>query len=189
MKSRLYRFRVLTLGLLLAAMAVTGMQIVNARQERPGQPNPLTFLKRALEEAGAPALTTQQEEQLTSLITAYRETRRAQIPNEAVRAAHEAYDAAILAGNEAAAQTQAANFASVLAAQNAARLKDETTFKIDALAILTSAQKTALGAELMPRILNMLAGGPGGPGGPGRGPRPGGPDGSSLNPGIKRRPN
>ena len=189
MKSRFFKFKVLPLGLVLAAMAVTGMQIVNARQDRPLPPNPLTFLRHALEEASAPALTTQQEEQLTALITAFHEARRSQIPNESVRVAHESYDAAILAGNEGTAQAQAAAFANVLAAQTAARLKEETTFKINALEILSSAQKAAIGEELLPKILNRLAGGPLGPVGPGRGLRPGGPDGLSIPPGMRRRPN
>jgi hypothetical protein len=191
MKTRFPKFSVLSLCLLLATLAVTGMQIVNARQDRPFPPNPLTFLKRALEEASAPALTTQQEERLTTLITAFVESRQPPTPDATVKAAHDAYDAAILAGDAAAAQAQATTLANALAVHNAARLKAEASFKIDALEILTSAQKTALGAEELPRVLNILGGGPRGPGGPGRpgrGLQPGGPDGPPTNPAIKRRP-
>ena len=188
MINRFLNFKSLSLALLLATLAVSGWQNVIARQDRPSPPGPLVFLKRALEQASAPALTTQQEEQLTQLITTFREFRQSQTPDATVKAAHDAYEAAILAGNVSAAQAQATTLANALAAQNATRLKAEASFKIDVLEILTSAQKSAIGTEELPMVLNGLAGGPGGPGRPGRGPRFGGPDDSSAPPAIRRRP-
>ena len=69
--------------------------------------DPLRGLKRALEQAGALALTTTQEEQLKTLIQTYRDSQTHE-PSEALQAALDAYDAAILAGNQAAANAQAA---------------------------------------------------------------------------------
>lgn len=165
------------LSLMLVSLLAGGLYIANAGQgtgQGPGQgagqgiarrmagpPNPVTFVKRALEGANAPALTTQQEEQLTQLITNFRETRQAQTPDDSVKAAHDAYDAAILAGDEATAQAQAAVLASALAAQNASRLKAEASFKIAALAVLSSEQKTALSNDGLTRLISALAGGPG----------------------------
>lgn len=197
MKNRFLLFngitRIATLSLLVTGLTVGSMHIAQAQQDsprRPGRPpNPLGFLKHALEESSAPALTTQQEEQLTQLVTSFRESRAAQTPNEAGRTVHEAYDAAILAGDEAAAQTQAITLANAIAAQNVARLKAEASFKIVALGVLSSEQKTALGTNFLPRVLNTLAGGPGGPGGPAKGPGRMGPaNGSAPNPAIRRRP-
>lgn len=191
MKNRMQMFRVISLSLLLVCLVAGGLSIASAGQDEPRRPrSPLGFLKHALEEASAPALTTQQEEQLTALITSFHESRKAQGPNEAVRSAHEAYDAAVLSGNESAAQAQAAAFASAMATSNAERLKAEATFKIAALGILTPAQKSAIGNDLLPRVLNSLAGGPAGIGGPVRGPGRMGPppDGAAPPPGMRRRP-
>lgn len=149
-------------------------------------PDPLRGLKRALEQAGATALITTQEEQLKTLIQTYRDNQSHE-PSEEVQAAREAYDAAILAGNQVAANTQAVVLANLHATAMAARLQAAAKFKLDAIAILQTngdqagALRTKFGDEGFLRILGGLTGGGrggagfGGPGqgGPGGG-RPGG---------------
>jgi hypothetical protein len=140
----------------------------------PPQHNPLAVLKHALTEAGAPALSTQQEQQLTQLIEAFRDT-RPDGPSETLAAAHRAYDNAIIAGNLSAANAQAAIIAQQISADINTRLQAEAKFKIDALNVLKSnaSQMAALtqrfGTGGLSHLLNALAGGPGRPGGPGHG--------------------
>jgi hypothetical protein len=152
-------------------------------RERP-QPEPLRGLKHALEEAGAPALSTEQESALKTLVSDFRANLPQ--PDESVRAAHQALDAAILSGNLAAAQAQAAAIANANAVNMTARLRAEAALKIQVLGVLKTneAQLTALvqrfGESGVARLLGSVLGGPGGFGGPGgpRGPEgfgPGGP--------------
>lgn len=153
------------------------------QQGPPGPPqhDPLAGLKHVLTDAGAPALSAEQEQQLMQLI----ETARAnhpkgpnETPNETMDAARRAYDNAIVAGNLAAANAQAAIIAQQISADVSTHLQAEAKFKIEALNVLKSNanQITALtqriGTEGLSHLLNSLAGGPGGPDGPGR---PGGP--------------
>lgn len=184
-------------GVVLLTMLVAA-GLVSAAAQRPGgpqqPPDVLAGLKHALEEAGAPALSTAQEDQLKDLITAFRQAQRQQEPSEALQAAHRAYDAAILAGNLAVAQAQATIIANAQAAAANARLQAHAKLQIDVLNVLkTNANQVALlqqrfGSAGLTHLLAAVAGGgprrgPGGPGGPGRptGPgspgRPGGPDG------------
>jgi hypothetical protein len=90
--------------------------------QRPGgppqPPDILAGLKHALEEAGAPALSSAQETQLEDLIKAFRQAQNQSGPSDAVQAAHRAYDAAILAGNLSAAQSQATIIANALAGRH-----------------------------------------------------------------------
>jgi hypothetical protein len=137
-------------------------------------------LKHALEEAGAPALSSAQEAQLTDLIKAYRQAQSQDQPPDAVQAAHRAYDAAILSGNLSAAQSQAAIIANAQATATNAHLQAQAKFEIDALNVLkaNANQVNALlqrfGTAGLTGILRGLAGGPGG-GGPGGRGGPGGP--------------
>lgn len=177
--------------LLLAALAVAGNTgLVAQGQGRPQGPpdGGLGFLKRAISDAGATALTSDQESQITALVTAFREA-NAPKPNDEVKAAHDAYDAAILAGDLATAQAKAAVLSDLIAAQSKARMQAAAKLEIEVLAILKSggqldALKTKFDDRVV-RIVASLAGGPGfgfggpggrgGPGGPGgmmRGPRP-----------------
>ena len=155
---------------------------------QPGrQHDPLDFLKRALTEANAPALTSQEETQLTELITTFRNG-HVPGPDATLEAAHNAYNNAILAGDLAAAQAQAAIIGSHTAALGTARLQASAKLEIDALAILKSggqldALKQKFGDERVVGIIGSLAGGP--PFGGGRPPgRPEGGPGS----GLGRRP-
>jgi Spy/CpxP family protein refolding chaperone len=199
MKKVIYRWRNVA-GVVLLTMLVV-VSLASAAAQRPtGPPQPpdvLAGLKHALEEAGAPALTAAQEDQLKDLLTAFRQAQRQQEPSETLQAAHRAYDAAILAGNLAAAQAQAAIIANAQAAAGNTRLQAKAKLQIDVLNVLkTNANQVALlqqrfGSAGLTRLLAAVAGGgprrgpggpgglgrPGGPGGPGGPGRPGGPDG------------
>ncbi|MGH9838289.1 MAG: hypothetical protein ACREEM_05860 [Blastocatellia bacterium] len=162
------RYVSITVLLLCAIVA----NVTMAMAQRTPQRDPLASLKRAITEANAPALTTMQETQLNTLITNFKDVLPDE-PDEALEAALDAYDAAILAANLTAAQAQAMIIAARLAQLNNARLQAEAKFKIDALALLQS------GGQLAPlkqkfgddRVLGLVGSlvGRGFGGGPGRG--------------------
>jgi hypothetical protein len=146
----------------------------NALAQRPAG-DPLRGLKRALEQAGALALTTTQEEQLKTLIKTYRDSQTHE-PSDELQAALDAYDAAILAGDQAAANAQAVIIANLRATAMNAHLQAEATFKLAVIALLQTngdqagLLRTKFGDEGFLRILDGLAGGRGGGfGGPGGG--------------------
>lgn len=146
----------------------------NAQTARP-TPDVLRGLKHALETASAPALSSQQEEQLKALIQQSHESRKAQRPDEALGAARKAYHDAILAGDAAAASAQAQTIANLAAVHTSENLKAEANLAIQALAVLKSnpQQYEALvqkfGNSGVTRIVGGLDGG-GRFGGFGRGP-------------------
>ena len=115
----------------LAAVAATAQTV------RP-TPDSLRGLKRALESASAPALSSQQEEQLKTLIQQFRESRKSQEPDAALGAARKAYQEAILAGDAAAANAQAQTIANLVAVHSSESLKAESGLAIQALAIIKS---------------------------------------------------
>lgn len=175
--------RLITVTVILVC-AVAGGVIMALAQQRP-QHDPLGFLKRAITEANAPALSTDQETQLTTLITNFRNA-QPKGPDETLEAAHKAYAAAILAGDLAAAQAQIAIITSRGGELSGARMQAMAKFQIDFLAVLKAGGqldplKQKFGDHLL-GILGPFAGGPpfggrpGGPGGPG-GHGPGGPGG------------
>lgn len=133
--------------------------------------DPLAGLKSALSDAGAPALSAAQEQQLNALITAQRSA-QPEGPSAALQAASQAYDTAVLNGSLSAAQAQADLIATEMAALTRTRLKETAQFEIDVLNVLRSnaSQFNQLSAHLgnvgMSRLLRSLAGGFGGP--PGR---------------------
>jgi len=174
------------LALYFAALCLGVGALMAQPQHQPGAQgppphDPLMELKQALADAGASALSTQQEQQLTQLIEAVRES-RPKGPNETLQAAHRAYDNAVIAGNVAAANAQAAIIAQQVGTDTNAHLQAEAKFKIDALNVLknnanqVAALTQRFGTAGVSHLLNSLAGGPGrpdGPGGPGH--RPDGP--------------
>ncbi len=181
------------LSLALGAFQLAGAQIAQRQPPPPPPPDPLGMLRHALKGAGAPDLTSQQEDQLISLIKQFREANKPAGPDEALRDAHQAYEAAILAGNSGAANAAAQTIANKVAAVTGARLQAEAGFKIQALAILRSNEQQYhalvqhIGTQGISHILGAMAGGPGphgpgGPGGPG-GPPPAGPP---NGPGMQR---
>lgn len=135
----------------------------------------LGFLKRALTEASAPALTTDQETQLNTLITAYKAAQSTE-PSQALLDAHAAYAAAVVAGNAAAAQTQAGIIAGLIAGEQNTRLLALAKFGTDVTTILKNGGQLEylvqkLSTDRVLGVIESLVGHGGfGPGG-GRGPR------------------
>jgi hypothetical protein len=156
--------------LFCALIASTTMAFAQHGHGGPGGPqgqtrDPLGALKRAITQASAPALTTQQETDLTALITAFKATLPAE-EDATLEAAREAFDAALLAGNLATAQTQATAIATRQAQLSDARLKAVAKFVIDALTILKNggqfaALQTKFGDERTLHLVESLAGGGG----------------------------
>ena len=100
-------------------------------------------------------------------------------PEDAMRAAHRAYDQAILAGDVAAAQSLATTIANQMAAIGTAQLRAEAGFQVQVLNILKAGGNQVpsllqrFGSAGLPGLLRSPLGGPPrGPGGPG-GPPPG----------------
>ena len=167
------RVRYASLSALLLCLSVAATALAQTQRD------PLAGLKRAITRANAPALTTQQETDLTALITAYRDAQPDE-PDAQLETARDAFDAAIPAGNATAATTAAQAIATRSAALTLARLQAQATFEIAVRNNLNSGGQltpltTALGSEGVLRLLESLAGGHGfgGPGGGG----PGGPGG------------
>lgn len=160
-----------------------------ALAQRGLQRDALGFLKRALTEANAPALTSDQETQLNTLMTNFRNAQPT-TPDAALEAAHTAYENAILAGDLATATAQATIIANRTAALSATRLQAEAKFDIDVLTILRNGGQLApltqkIGSDhILGLIGSLVGGGPFG-GGRGFGPRggPGRGDGPGLAPG------
>ncbi|MDA2938040.1 hypothetical protein MYX75_07245 [Acidobacteria bacterium AH-259-A15] len=127
----------------------------------PRTRDPLVILKRALSDAGAPALTAEQEGQLTSLIQDFRQARQPQGPNSSLQTARRAYEDAILAGDFAAAQAQAAIIADQTASSINASLQAQAEFKIQLLTMLNADQVSFLservGTKGLSTLLNSLA--------------------------------
>ncbi len=161
--SRLFGATVLMLGVMIAGVTTFAQR----------QHDPLGSLKRAITQAGAPSLTTQQETDLTALITSYRDAQATE-PDAALEAARDAFNAAILKGDLAAAQAQSVLIANRSAELTNARLQALAKFEIDVLTILkTGGQLDALsqkfGDDRLLNIVGSLAGHGFGDG-PGRGP-------------------
>lgn len=123
-------------------------------------------LKRALETAGAPALTAAQETSIKDLIANFRSTQQPPVaPDPAVAAARTAYQNAVLAGKLNDALAQARTIAGHMAANTAARLQAVAGFAVNAVQALDPAQVNALvakfGAARVVQMIESLAGGPG----------------------------
>lgn len=207
-KSNLSLKAVLMAVLTLAVVVVTP-QVLFA--QRPGgggppagvQPDVLAGLKHALEDAGAPDLSAQQEEQLKALITQARSSAGAPQNSDAVMQAHKAYETAVLAGNTTAANAAAQTIGNAIAAGMTQGLQSKANFDAQALAILKSNQQqynallARFGSKGVFHLVDSLIGGPGGSrlfgagnpngqGGPMGGGRPGGMGGGR--PGAPTRP-
>ncbi len=117
--------------LLCALLAGSALAFDHQRQAA----DPLAFLKKALIEAGAASLTTDQESQINALLTAY----KAALPNtvnQALLNARTAFNTAILAGNLAEAQKQAGIISGLVAGDDNARLLAEAKLGTDVRTIL-----------------------------------------------------
>lgn len=187
--ARMYlKFSAIALSIALIGLAVVFSSASSAQQRPTRSFDPLTRLKKTIEEASTTALSADQETQLKALIEARHSNQAGHRsgPGSEFETARAAFDAAILAGDQARANAQAAIIANLGTAATKARLEADAKFKLDVLAVLkTGGQVDALtqklGSEGLLRLLGSLAGGPGGPGGPrgpgGPGHPPGGPDG------------
>lgn len=158
--------------MLLCAIALS-VTTAFGQPQRP-QRDPLSFLKRAINEANAPALTASQETALTTLIAAYKDAQPDE-PDAALEAARDAYDAAILTGNATEAAAQATIIANRVAVLTKARLDGQARFEIAVLTNLNQGGqleplKTKFGADRVLGIVRSLAGHGGRGDGPGRGP-------------------
>lgn len=147
-----------------------------ALAQRGAQRDALGFLKRALTEANAPALTADQETHLNTLITNFRSAQPTS-PDTALEAARTAYENAILAGDLGTATAQATIIANRAAALSATRLQAEAKFDLDVLTILRNGGQLApltqkVGSDHILGLIGSLVGG--GPFGGGRGFGPGG---------------
>lgn len=154
-------------SVLLLCAIVVGFHNL-AAQQLPPQRDSLDFLKHALGEAGAPPLTSQQEDQLRSLISDFQSAHPAPGPDPTFLAAHRAYEDAILNGDSSKAQAQADAIADAMSNKMRTRLEAEASFMIRALNVLkTNDQIAALvkqqGNAGVFRLLNSLIRGAEGP--------------------------
>ncbi len=140
------------------------------------QPNPdlLGPLKNALQAAGAPALTPDQETGIKNLIANFRAANRPVPPDGNAQADRLKYDEAILTGDTAAVSAQISKMANHQFSQISARMNAEAAFTMAVAQVLTADQVNLLqkrmGSGGLVGMLQSLAGGPGGPGrGAGRG--------------------
>jgi len=138
-----FRRSMMSMMALLLCAAVGSTAMASARGA--GQRNPLAALNRAISRAGAPALTTEQQAQLSALVTTFQEA----LPDdsgEELEAAREAFNEAILAGDLTAATAQVNTIANLSAELTGAKLQAEAAFLIGVLAVLRS------GGQLDPLI-------------------------------------
>jgi len=165
--NRILNSTAILVALLLASSAVTFAQ--------RKAPDPLAPLKRAISQASAPALSAAQETALTTLITAYRDS----LPDdrdELLESAREALDAAVLAGDLAAAQIQITIITTRVSQLQDARMTAEAKLAIGSIAVLKSGGQydplvTKYGTDRLLQLVT-LTGPVAGPGdGPGAGRR------------------
>ena len=148
------------IGVLLVCAVVACSTIVRAAQNQPH--DPFGFLSRALADAGAPALTTAEETQLSALVASYQAALPAQ-PDAALEAARTAYRDAILAGDLTTADAQAAIIANRTAALTNATLQASAQFEIGVLSVLNgngqlTALNTRFGTDRVLEIVDSLTG-------------------------------
>ncbi|MFN0107974.1 MAG: hypothetical protein ACKVZH_03900 [Blastocatellia bacterium] len=168
-----------TLKAIFMASMMLCLSVAALAQQRP-QFDPLMRLKQALQSANAAALSTAQEDQLKALIQQARDAHPG-APDPALEAAQDALEAAIYAGNQAAADAQAAIIVNLTSTMMGNRLKGHSAFTIQAINVLKAnqAQLDALvqkiGSSGVVKLMGSLVGGGfGGPGGPGGQGGPGG---------------
>ena len=160
----------ITTLLLMALATVSGTSWSQARMAR----DPLARLKYALQEAGATALTSDQESTLSALITAFQTAHHTPpAPSTALQNARAAFDTAILNQDSGGAAAQAAIIANEQAANGLQRQIDVANFGIEVIKVLKSSADqvtplvTRFGTSGAVRLVLSLAGGPGfGRGGP-----------------------
>ncbi len=165
--------------LLISALAfglLCGASTVLAQEEMPGI-NPLARLERALTAAGAPELSAGQTDEISTLVTDFRDAHPRPVPNSGIPDARMAYEEAILSGDSAGAASQAESIAKEQLDHMVQRQADAAVFAVSAIGILDSAQVDALTTQMgtrgFVRLILSLANRPGGPGMMGRQGGPG----------------
>ena len=173
MKNNINGFRaryLMAIAFCMVAM-LAGTALAQGRMGRMGGGQPwdlLMPLKNALQNAGAAALSSDQETKIKTLITNFRAANPPAAPSADVQAARLAYDNAILAGQATAAAAQIPTLVANQTSQASGRMMADATFAIAAVQALGSDQVTALvnrmGSGGVVRLIESLAGGPGGMG-------------------------
>ena len=147
----------LSAALPLSAQRRQGQRIAQATQTAR---DPLVSLRRALNKAGATALSSAQEQQLNDLITSFKSERKAQGQDSALQSARKNYEAAILTGDVANATNAADELAKLLSTRLSARLEANASFRAKAYTVLQSDQISALESSIgkngLLRVLGSL---------------------------------
>jgi hypothetical protein len=162
---------------------MSGMTALQAQSNMPAR-DPLAILKNALQDAGAPTLTSAQESSIKDLLSAFRSAQQPPPQNTAVQTARAAYETAILNGNSSAAASQASAIAKAQLTDMVQRESEAAVLAINVINVLKTgsgqapALITKLGESGFVRLVLNLAGGRGG-----FGPRPGGPGPAGMGPG------
>ncbi len=150
-------------GIAVALLCLFPVCATIVAAQRGQHHEPLGFLKHALTDASAPALTPPQEAQLNDLITAFRAA-QSHGPDAALKAAHTAYNSAILNGDLASAQAQSDIIASSIAARSRASSQAGAKFKIEVLNVLKNGGqleplRQKLGDDHLLGLIGSLGGG------------------------------
>ena len=155
-----HRFQKILLKGLLSLLLLASIVALALAQESGQRPAPdhLPSLRQALTEAGAPALSSDQETQLKALATTFHTAQNQPNNRTAMMAARTALDNAILAGDMASIQTHSAVIANLMSAQMQTRLQAEANFKVQTLALLNAGgQLTPLTQKFTaPGVLRLL---------------------------------
>ena len=154
------RKRLINIAILI--LCIITASVATALAQHGFQRDPLAFLKRAITAANAPTLTTTEETQITTLITAFHNALPDE-PDAIIEAARTAFDNAIIAGDLTAAKAQATIIANRTAVLVNTRLQAEATFKIGVLAVLKAGGQfnplvTKFGNDRLLDILDSLTG-------------------------------
>jgi hypothetical protein len=143
----------------IALLMVAGTAVLAHRE---GANDPLSRLKQALAAAGAPALTSDQEQQITALLTAWKAT-AANLSTGNLESDEQAFNDAILNVDANTALSEADVIGTDVAAGTTARLKAVAVFEISILNMLKAdSNQVALlvnrfGTTGLSRLLNSFA--------------------------------
>ncbi len=133
MLNQVKNFKVVIFSLTLIAATAAISYAQGGRQS-----DPFASLKRAIAQAGAPALSTTQETALTALVTEFQTALPDEGADDSLETAREAYDAAIIAGDLAAAQVQITIITTRMAQLQDARMQAQAGYAIAAITVLKS---------------------------------------------------
>jgi len=153
----------------LAIGLIFGAATAQAQQERPRM-NIIAPLKMALKAAGAPELSAEQESEIRTLITDFRNAHPRPVPNADIPDARKAYEEAILNGDSAGAASQAELIAKERLDHMVQLQADEAVFAVNVMGVLNSdpaqaeALTTQMGTRGFVRLVLSLVNNPGGPG-------------------------